>query len=112
MLNKVKIVIDYAAIILGVVTLAFLLIEPESSWLDVLTKIAAGVCLCYVIYAVYLFVDSPKFDWHLLNGAFLRKVICLVILMPCLLTCVVTCDSLFPNGYVRCSKELLSFGVL
>ena len=47
-----------------------------------LTWVAGFLCLIYIIYVVYLIIDSPKFDWHLLHGHYLRKVVAFVLLTP------------------------------
>ncbi len=49
---------------------------------NALCVIAGGVCLIYIIYAWCLWRQKPKFDWHLTNGDFLKKVFALVLLMP------------------------------
>ncbi len=46
------------------------------------TLIAGGICLLYITYGVYLWLHKPKFDWHLIHGHFLRKVIAFVLLVP------------------------------
>lgn len=47
----------------------------------------AGVlCFVYILYASYLWAFRPKFDWHLIHGHFLWKVIAFVLLVPSLIT--------------------------
>lgn len=40
------------------------------------------LCAVYVLYAFYLWKQRPKFDWHLINGHFLKKVVAFVLLVP------------------------------
>lgn len=53
-----------------------------------LTKVAGIICIVYILYAAYLLMLRPKFDWHLINGHFLRKVIAFVLLVPMFITSV------------------------
>ena len=52
----------------------------------VITCIAALLCLIYLIHFIRFWLNIPKFDWHLIFGNYLWKVIGLVLLMPFLLT--------------------------
>lgn len=52
------------------------------------TIIAGITCILYILYAAYLLILRPKFDWHLINGHFLRKVIAFVLLVPMFITSV------------------------
>lgn len=72
-----------------------------------LTKIAGITCIVYILYAAYLLMLRPKFDWHLINGHFLRKVICISILTPCLLASVIGCPNLLSNASIKDSTELI-----
>ena len=72
-----------------------------------LTKIAGIICIVYILYAAYLLMLRPKFDWHLINGHFLRKVICISILTPCLLTSVIGCPNLLSDASIKDSTELI-----
>jgi hypothetical protein len=83
---------DVLAIVVGVMAFLVLFITPENSEdLDILTKCAAVICqVCYIAPALILYIFSrPKFDWHLLHGNLLRKILCVVLLMPFLLTDIV-----------------------
>lgn len=61
-------------------------IEKDISYaLCALAAILGGI---YIAYAVILWCRKPLFDWHLINGHFLRKVCCLVLLMPSILAFV------------------------
>lgn len=73
-------IVDYLAILLGVTTLVLTIFGCECKWL---IWSAGLVCLLYIFYGFYLLVlCRPKFDWHLLHGHFLRKVVVFVLLMP------------------------------
>lgn len=90
-----------------------LFITPESETLAILTKSAAVICLvCYLAPAVILYLFCrPQFDWHLLHGNFLRKVICVVLLMPFLLSTAID-YKLFPSIAVESPQELTCDEVL
>ena len=53
-----------------------------------LIALAGILCIVYIIYAIYLWTFRPKFDWHLIHGHFLRKVIAFVLLVPTFITSV------------------------
>ena len=55
---------------------------------DILRIVAGCLGIIYILYAISLWFQRPKFDWHLVNGHFLLKVCCLVVLMPSILSCV------------------------
>lgn len=87
---------DYITIALGVITLIFTIInqidktififnyEIDVTALSEYFTYASGlVGLIYILYPTYLwFIRRAEFDWQLINGHFLRKVISLVLLMP------------------------------
>ncbi len=88
---------DWIAILSGVFALLFIflgLIEKEQSWVDNWVFVNGAICVLYLLYAIGLLLfNTVEFDWHLINGNFLRKVICLVVLVPFLITSVlVLCD--------------------
>lgn len=88
---------DWLAILSGVFALLFIflgLIEKEQSWVDNWVFVNGAICVLYLLYSTWLMLfNRVKFDWHLINGNFLRKVICLVVLVPFLITSVlVLCD--------------------
>ena len=44
---------------------------------------AGTIGFCYFAISVYIFLfNRPKFDWHLVNGNYLAKVVALVLLFP------------------------------
>lgn len=82
-LKRAKRYLDPIALGLGIVifTLSFILPLSPIMW--------AGISLCgvlglfYLIAPILLYIHRrPKFDWMLINGHFLRKVCCLVLLTP------------------------------
>ena len=83
---------DIVALIIGVMAFWVLFVTPDQTeYLDTLTKVAAIICqICYIAPALILYAFfRPQFDWHLLHGRVLRKILCFVILMPFLLTDIV-----------------------
>ena len=79
---------DWLALLWGSVTLVMALLGFGGDWLEWFVGIAASMAVLYMLYAIYLFWRRPEFDWHLINGHFLRKVCCLIILMPMLFTAI------------------------
>ena len=98
MSRLLKGIFDWTAIIVGLITLIALFVKPDLECLDFLGIVAAVFCGIYVVYAGYagylLLFRIPQFEWHLLYGHFLRKVVCLVLLMPFLLTGVISCSQM------------------
>lgn len=91
--EKIKKIFDCSAIAIGIAAFISNLIIPDAnSWgaLNVvLYSLGSVMAILYIAYAVWLYgFKRADFDWHLINGHFLRKVCCLVILMPSLLTVV------------------------
>lgn len=86
-----KIVIDLIAIAVGIISLVFNLTLPHtnniSCWIAGFSCWIAGLlCAVYLLYMLYLLVSKPKFDWHLIHGNFLFKVVAFVLLVPSLIT--------------------------
>lgn len=91
MSEKVKSTVDWASVSLGLVAIIINLAISAHSGCAVILKTAviwtaALVCLGYVVYAVRLCLNMADFDWNLINGHFLRKVCCIVLLISSLLT--------------------------
>ena len=91
---------DWLALLWGGVTLVMALLGFGGDWLEWFVGIAASMAVLYMLYAIYLFWRRPEFDWHLINGHFLRKVCCLIILMPLLFTAIAGC-------FIDSPKELI-----
>lgn len=98
---------DYTAITVGVMTIITTFIKPESDHLEDLITSGAVLCSVYILRALYLWFIKPKFDWHLHNGNFLRKVICIAVLTPCLLTSLIGFKNLLGDASIKDSKELV-----
>ena len=86
--RNVSYYIDLGVIILAVLTLICNLLPTKCGCLNyVLCFISGGVGLVYLFSACHIFIfHRPKFDWHLLNGNYLAKVVALVLLFPSILT--------------------------
>lgn len=88
--KKIKNLIDWISILIGLLALVSSIFGCDCilGFKSIcLTKFAGGVCAVYLFRAVYLYILSrPKFDWHLINGHFLRKVIAFVLLVPSCIT--------------------------
>ena len=100
-------IMDYMAITVGVMTFITTFIKPESDHLEKLITIGAVLCSLYILRALYLWFIKPKFDWHLHNGNFLRKVICIAVLTPCLLTSLIGFKNLLGDASIKDPKELV-----
>lgn len=79
--------LDWYALSVGIIAIITNVIVPDGSkcsWISVVTCILAAILgIIYLIYAIRLYLfQRADFDWHLINGHFLRKVCCTVILMP------------------------------
>ena len=98
---------DYTAITVGVMTIITTFIKPESDYLEDLITSGAVLCSLYILRALCLWFIKPKFDWHLHNGNFLRKVICIAVLTPCLLTSLIGFKNLLGDASIKDSKELV-----
>lgn len=74
---------DYCAVGFGILSI-ILLLAFDCCWLNwALIGLNALMGIGYYLYALYLWLcNKPKFDWHLINGAFMRKVLILVLLTP------------------------------
>lgn len=80
--------IDLIAIPYGIGVLILSFTNIDYSCLRWFIWAAAVLAVVYLFYAIHLFRRRPLFDWHLINGHFFRKVCCLILLMPFLLTTV------------------------
>lgn len=74
---------DYCAVGFGILSI-ILLLAFDCCWLNwALIGLNALMGIGYYLYALRLWLcNKPKFDWHLINGAFMRKVLVLVLLTP------------------------------
>lgn len=85
-------VIDFIAIPIGILALALSLFGYD---FPQLISIAGIIWIFYLCYAIVLWIVRPKFDWHLIRGHFLLKVISFVLLTPSF--CAFLCLRFFPN---------------
>ncbi|MBR2975801.1 MAG: hypothetical protein IKC57_03040 [Alistipes sp.] len=81
-------VVDVLALVIGVVALLSNLLQSGlSSWNRAICIVAGVVGFLYFINVLLLFVAyRPKFDWYLINGNFLFKVVTFVVLVPSMIT--------------------------
>lgn len=81
---------DWCALGLGALVLVCSFVLPTNFAINIkrlLIVVAAIWGLIYILRIAYLwFRKRPIFDWLLVNGHFLRKVCCLVVLAPAVLT--------------------------
>ncbi|MBR5863232.1 MAG: hypothetical protein IKY76_01600 [Alistipes sp.] len=85
------ITIDFAAILAGALAIIFSFCCKNEDLMNMMIPVASAFGAAYLIYILRLWVFRPKFDWHLLHGHFIRKVIILALLMPSILTlCIQT----------------------
>lgn len=76
---------DLACIFSSVILFVLLLVWPENCWLKFSSVVLGILGLLYLFRTLRLLFYMPKFDWHLIHGNFLRKVICFVMMMPFML---------------------------
>lgn len=99
--KKIKNKLDLIAIFIGALALVLSLFGVNCVCL---VYFAGFICLVYALYALYLFfVIRPKFDWHLIHGHFLRKVIAFVLLVP---SFIASCYLIY-NAISECRGETL-----
>ena len=92
---------DYCAVGFGILSI-ILLLAYDCCWLNwVLIGLNALMGIGYYLYALYLWLcNKPKFDWHLINGAFMRKVLVLVLLTPFIFALISLCCGQIGKGLV------------
>ncbi len=112
-INYVKSIFDYASIICGIAILFLSICFPMNELYKVFGQILGIVGFVYIIYELYYIIFRRiDFDWELTKGRFLRKVICIVVLLPFSLTVLLSGlsnhDNSTPGRYSICSpKELV-----
>lgn len=92
---------DYCAVGFGILSI-ILLLAFDCCWLNwLLIGLNALMGIGYYLYALYLWLcNKPKFDWHLINGAFMRKVLVLVLLTPFIFALISLCCGQIGKGLV------------
>lgn len=93
-------IIDLCVIVVAILTLICNLIPTEClCFNNILCILSGGVGLWYLFASIGVFISNrPKFDWHLVNGNYLAKVVALVLLFPSI---IASCFLL----YNSCSKN-------
>ena len=92
---------DYCAVGFGILSI-ILLLAFDCCWLNwALIGLNALMGIGYYLYALRLWLcNKPKFDWHLINGAFMRKVLVLVLLTPFIFALISLCCGQIGKGLV------------
>lgn len=81
--------LDYVASLVGITAIFCSFILPGHVVSNIFCWMAAIFGVVYLGYAMWLwFIRRVDFDWHLLNGQFLRKVVTLVLVLPFTVTVV------------------------
>lgn len=93
--------LDYYVVGFGILSI-ILLLAFDCCWLNwLLIGLNALMGIGYYLYALYLWLcNKPKFDWHLINGAFMRKVLVLVLLTPFIFALISLCCGQIGKGLV------------
>lgn len=91
-MQKIREYFDFGAIAIGFTTLVCLIVTPQGGvFSEVLKYISALLGLLYFFYAAYMwFWKRVQFDWHMIHGHFLRKVVCFVLLVPFVATALIS----------------------
>lgn len=91
-IEKVKNYFDWGAIVVGVSAMVCWFVWPHKVVAcDFLKFLSALLGAVYSLYAILLwFGRRIEFDWRLVHGHFLRKVVCLVLLIPFIITTIVS----------------------
>ena len=92
---------DYYVVGFGILSIILLSVF-DCCWLNwVLIGLNAIIGGCYYYYALRLWLcNKPEFDWHLINGAFMRKVLVLVLLTPFIFALISLCCGQIGKGLV------------
>lgn len=86
-----KLVWDYLVVIFGITTLILSFACPESKLSALCSLLAGGLGFIYAIFAVFLCLGSrARFDWHLVNGNYILKVVAVAVLTPFSLSILVS----------------------
>lgn len=93
--------LDYYVVGFGILSI-ILLSAYDCCWLNwLLIGLNALMGIGYYLYALRLWLcNKPKFDWHLINGAFMRKVLVLVLLTPFIFALISLCCGQIGKGLV------------
>lgn len=89
--NNILSKLDTPLIVIGIITILTIISFPLSICLETLTTAVLGILgLCYLAHTItLLFFRRIDFDWKLMNGHFLRRIICIIVLLPFTLTLII-----------------------
>ncbi len=100
-------IVDIWAMGIGGVFIVLNLLFPSSCLVKWGVVVPAILGIYYVGFPIYLFWKRKvEFDWHLIYGHYLRKVVALVLLIPSLITTAFMCLNLIPGRDLE-AKDLV-----
>ena len=74
---------DWIILTLGITLMMISFLSPKSQICSLLSYPAGVFGVLYTLYVLFLgIVSRPRFDWHLVNGNYILKVISIVLLVP------------------------------
>lgn len=81
--ERIKRIVDYPVILMGVLAMVLSLSELLPGVCKILSAVAGITGIAYILYGLVLFLLArPRFDWHLINGNYICKVLIVVLLTP------------------------------
>lgn len=84
-------IVDYLMIAVGIAALVCTFLYPSSPASNILSMLAGFFGLIYLIVGLIIYFNNRvKFDWHLVKGNYIMKVVALVLLMPCTISLVIS----------------------
>ena len=85
---------DWIIVILGITLMMLSFLSPKSQICSHLSFLAGVLGVLYSLSVLFLgIVSRPRFDWHLVNGNYILKVISIVLLVPFSLYLLVGCPN-------------------
>ncbi len=83
-------IIDWCVIACAIIALVCNMIPTKYECFNYACCVIAGIVGAYYLFTpIWIFISNrPKFDWYLVNGNYLVKVIALVLLFPSIITSV------------------------
>lgn len=83
-------IVDYLMIAVGIAALVCTFLYPYSTASCILSMLAGFFGLIYLTVGLIIYFNNRvKFDWHLVKGNYIMKVVALVLLMPCSISLVI-----------------------
>lgn len=104
---------DYLFIIFGTIVLLLIISCPISDVLQAFLITLLGLFGAFYLGKMLVLVLFKRidFDWKLMNGHFSRRIICIVVLLPFLLTLILgltmRVGNIFSSGGIGSAKELI-----